>query len=88
MRLCLYIILIFCLQNSSNESPPTPENLEEAEKLKVEANELFKHEKYVAAVELYSQAIILNPNNAVYYANRSIAHHRQENFGKFSFWQN
>ena len=74
---------IYCPQTSANESPPaSAETIEEAEKLKAEANECFKHEKYGAAVELYTQAINLNPNNAVYYANRSIANHRQENFGK------
>jgi len=50
--------------------------------LKAEANDLFKTEKYAAAADLYSQAISLNPANAVYYANRSIANHRLENFGK------
>jgi serine/threonine-protein phosphatase 5 len=49
--------------------------------LKAEANDLFKNEKFGAAVDLYTQAIGLNPNNAVYFANRSIANHRLENFG-------
>jgi serine/threonine-protein phosphatase 5 len=57
--------------------------VEKAEKLKADANELFKNEKFGAAIELYSQAILLCPSNAVYYANRSIANHRMENFGNF-----
>lgn len=30
---------------------------------------------------MYTKAIELNPNNAIYYANRSLAHLRQESFG-------
>ena len=62
--------------------------MEKAEKLKAEANELFKNERFSAAVDLYTQAISLNPSNAVYFANRSIANHRLENFGNsfVSLW--
>ena len=52
------------------------ENMARAEEIKAEANEMFKCEKYPLAIELYSQCIKLNPCNAVYYANRSIAHLR------------
>ena len=75
----------FFQNNTPNESPPSGETVEKAEKLKADANELFKNEKFGAAIELYSQAILLCPSNAVYYANRSIANHRMENFGKFKF---
>lgn len=37
--------------------------------------------EYDRAIEMYTQAIELDPNNAVYYANRSLAHLRQECFG-------
>lgn len=30
---------------------------------------------------MYTKAIEMDPNNAVYYANRSLAHLRQESFG-------
>lgn len=60
----------------------TPPNNDQAEKYKFEANEYFKIEKYAQAVELYTKAIELNPGNAVYFANRSIANHRLENFGE------
>ena len=52
------------------------ENIQKAEELKSQANEYFKTEKYPQAVELYTQCIKLNPSNAVYYANRSIAYLR------------
>lgn len=57
------------------------DNVGKAEELKSQANEYFKTEKYPQAIELYTQCIQLNPNNAVYYANRSIAYLRSECFG-------
>lgn len=37
--------------------------------------------EYDKAIEMYTKAIDLEPENAVYYANRSLAHLRQESFG-------
>lgn len=37
--------------------------------------------EYDEAIEMYSKAIELEPNNAVFYANRSLAHLRMEAFG-------
>ena len=56
-------------------------NKEMAEKMKAQANECFKQEKFASAEELYSKAIELDSTNAIYYANRSITHLKQENFG-------
>ncbi|CAK1583856.1 unnamed protein product [Parnassius mnemosyne] len=67
--------------NAEVTGPVSQEDIEAAEKLKNEANELFKKQHYDDAIELYSKAIEKNPNNAVYYANRSIANLRLENFG-------
>ncbi len=53
----------------------------EADRLKAEANTFFKAEKYAPAADLYTQALELRPDNAVLYANRSIANLRLENFG-------
>lgn len=64
---------------SSNEDEQ--KRNEEAEVFKTDANEQFKRERYAQAADLYTKAIELNPNNAVYHANRSIANLRQENFG-------
>lgn len=36
---------------------------------------------YDKAIELYSKAIDLDPSNAVFYANRSLANLRTESFG-------
>ena len=54
---------------------------EMAEKMKADANACFKLEKFAAAEELYTKAIELDNTNSVYYANRSITHLKQENFG-------
>lgn len=37
--------------------------------------------EYDKAIEMYSKAIELEPENAVFYANRSLAHLRVESFG-------
>uniref|UniRef100_A0A1J3HMB1 Serine/threonine-protein phosphatase 5 n=1 Tax=Noccaea caerulescens TaxID=107243 RepID=A0A1J3HMB1_NOCCA len=52
-----------------------------AEELKNQANEAFKGHKYSNAIDLYSQAIELNGNNAVYWANRAFAHTKLEEYG-------
>lgn len=52
-----------------------------AEELKLQANEAFKAHKYAQAIGLYSQAIELNGENAVYWANRALAHSKLEEYG-------
>src|SRR5690606_24351167 len=47
--------------------------IEEAEKLKALGNEKLSSGKTEEAIEFYNRAIELNPNNAVYYANRAAA---------------
>ncbi|KAJ3271017.1 hypothetical protein HK104_004768, partial [Borealophlyctis nickersoniae] len=49
------------------------ENAVRAEEVKARANELYKKAKYAEAVDLYSDAIALQPTNATYYANRAAA---------------
>ncbi|KAF9806880.1 hypothetical protein SFRURICE_005837 [Spodoptera frugiperda] len=69
---------------ASNEEitgPISQEDVEAADKLKNEANEYFKKQSYNNAIELYTKAIEKNPKNAVFFANRSIANLRLENFG-------
>ncbi|KAK7598121.1 hypothetical protein V9T40_006356 [Parthenolecanium corni] len=55
--------------------------VEDAEKMKETANEYFKKMMYDDAINLYSKAIELNPNVAVYYGNRSLAYLKTECFG-------
>ncbi|KAF9669433.1 hypothetical protein SADUNF_Sadunf14G0107100 [Salix dunnii] len=56
-------------------------NVSRAEEIKVLANEAFKAHKYGQAIDLYSQAIELNGDNAVYWANRAFAHSKLEEYG-------
>ncbi|KAM6549832.1 hypothetical protein CsatB_021508 [Cannabis sativa] len=52
-----------------------------AEEFKVQANEAFKVRKYAQAIDLYTQAIEIDSQNAVYWANRSFAHLKLEEYG-------
>ncbi|XP_073284033.1 serine/threonine-protein phosphatase 5-like isoform X2 [Primulina huaijiensis] len=52
-----------------------------AEELKALANEAFKARKYSQAIDLYTQAIEVNTDNAVYWANRAFAHTKLEEYG-------
>ncbi|XP_063312990.1 small glutamine-rich tetratricopeptide repeat-containing protein beta [Pelobates fuscus] len=57
------------------ESPSiSPADTEKAEKLKDEGNIFMKELNYEAALDCYTQAIELDPNNAVYYCNRAAAY--------------
>ncbi|XP_027340580.1 serine/threonine-protein phosphatase 5 isoform X1 [Abrus precatorius] len=56
-------------------------NVSKAEELKLLANEAFNARKYAQAIDLYTQAIELNSQNAVYLANRAFAHLRLEEYG-------
>lgn len=60
---------------------PANSNPSRAEELKVLANEAFKAHKFAQAIDLYTQAIDLNGDNAVYWANRALAHTKLEEYG-------
>ncbi|XP_051894045.1 small glutamine-rich tetratricopeptide repeat-containing protein alpha-like [Pristis pectinata] len=59
---------------------PTVEDLSKAELLKTEGNEQMKIENYPSAVDYYTKAIELNPNNAVYFCNRAAAYSKLGNY--------
>ncbi|ORY70550.1 hypothetical protein LY90DRAFT_334468, partial [Neocallimastix californiae] len=54
---------------------------EKAEKVKAEANVLFKNKNYDKAIEKYTEAIKLNPFVPVYYSNRAFAYIKEESYG-------
>ncbi|KAK8631707.1 hypothetical protein V6N13_028488 [Hibiscus sabdariffa] len=56
-------------------------NVSRAEEIKIQANDAFKAHKYGQAIDLYTQAIELNSQNAVYWANRAFAHTKLEEYG-------
>ncbi|XP_010770062.1 serine/threonine-protein phosphatase 5-like [Notothenia coriiceps] len=53
----------------------------DAELLKEKANKYFKEKDYENAIKYYSEALEVNPTNAVYYSNRSLAYLRTECYG-------
>ncbi|KXZ53876.1 hypothetical protein GPECTOR_6g794 [Gonium pectorale] len=61
--------------------PLDPAVAKEAEAAKDEANKNFKAKHFIAAIDGYTRAIELNPNNAIYWANRAAAHIKLENYG-------
>nr|XP_040135973.1 serine/threonine-protein phosphatase 5 isoform X2 [Ictidomys tridecemlineatus] len=65
----------------ARDEPPADGALKRAEELKTQANEYFKAKDYENAIKFYSQAIELNPSNAIYYGNRSLAYLRTECYG-------
>jgi len=58
---------------------PSEEDRQEAEKMKVEGNELMRSENFEKAVEMYSKAIELDSSNQVFYCNRAAAHSKLNN---------
>ncbi|KAL6469270.1 hypothetical protein MHYP_G00227940 [Metynnis hypsauchen] len=65
---------------NSTSIPPTEDQLAEAEQLKSDGNDQMKVENFSAAVEFYSKAIQINPQNAVYYCNRAAAYSKLGNY--------
>lgn len=59
----------------------TEDVAKEAEKIKNEANQHFQSGHFLQAIDLYSKAISLNPNVAIYYSNRAFAYTRLEQYG-------
>ncbi|TNN56579.1 Serine/threonine-protein phosphatase 5 [Liparis tanakae] len=66
-------------ENGSDEKMAEGSN--DAELLKEKANNYFKEKDYDNAIKYYSEALEVNPTNAVYYSNRSLAYLRTECYG-------
>ncbi|KAI9307747.1 Metallo-dependent phosphatase-like protein [Cunninghamella echinulata] len=56
------------------------DNKAQAEKIKAEANELFKEKRFAEAIDKYTDAIELN-KVSTYYSNRAFCHLKLENYG-------
>merc|ERR1712004_792170 len=61
------------------KAPATGEEKEQAEKLKVEGNDLMRTEDFPGAIEKYTKAIELDSSNQVFYCNRAAAHSKMNN---------
>jgi len=74
-------IFISATQNEplKKKAPPTAAEKEEAEKLKLEGNDLMRAEDYPGAIEKYTKAIEIDSNNQVFYCNRAAAHSKMNN---------
>ncbi|VVT56487.1 uncharacterized protein SAPINGB_P005096 [Magnusiomyces paraingens] len=57
------------------------EDKTKADALKVLGNKALQQNHYDEAIKLYTQAIELNPNNEIYYANRAQVNIKEESYG-------
>jgi stress-induced-phosphoprotein 1 len=53
-----------------------------AKEMKDKGNAAFKHKKYENALNYYSEAIKLDPNDHVLYSNRSVCYYNMKKFDK------
>ena len=56
--------------------------LPQAEELKIKGNESLKSNKVEEAIELYTQAIELDPENHILYSNRSAAYCQADKYSE------
>jgi len=59
---------------SSTSATPSLDSIEQAEHYKNQGNQMLSSKQYTKAIEFYTKAIELNPNNAIYYCNRAAAY--------------
>merc|ERR1712020_228169 len=57
-------------------------NFRSAEQRKEEGNQLYKNKKYAEALQKYSQAIELCPDNPAFYGNRAACHMMLSQYNK------
>jgi DnaJ family protein C protein 7 len=70
------------MDNETN-TPTNPEDIKaQAEELKQQGNEEFKKTNFTRAIELYSKAINLNPQEASYYSNRAACYQKIKKYYK------
>lgn len=75
-----YAILRDPLKRADYDKTYFSELKKRADRLKAAANEAYRSNSFIDAVRLYSDAISLDPQNAVFYSNRSMA------YGGLSDW--
>ncbi|KAK1933642.1 E3 ubiquitin-protein ligase CHIP [Phytophthora citrophthora] len=49
-----------------------------AEQLKLQGNQCFQKGKFLAAIDMYTEAIVLAPGRSTYYSNRALCHTKLE----------
>jgi small glutamine-rich tetratricopeptide repeat-containing protein alpha len=60
--------------SSGSQQQPTDEQKKEADALKSRGNAAMAQKDYRSAIDLYTQALSINPGNAVFLSNRAAAH--------------
>nr|ACO15323.1 Small glutamine-rich tetratricopeptide repeat-containing protein A [Caligus clemensi] len=65
-------------QPMQRKPSPSPEDKEQAERLKVEGNEALRNENAKDAIEKYSKAIEIDGSNQVFYCNRAAAYSKMD----------
>lgn len=65
---------------TSSTSGPSEAEKAEAENLKGQGNAAMAKKDYATAIDLYSQALKLNPNNPIYLSNRAAAYSSTGNY--------
>lgn len=63
-------------------SPPKSTARVNADKLKVMGNEYFKKGRFSAAIEAYTEAITLDPSEAVFFTNRALCYHKKKEWAR------
>jgi stress-induced-phosphoprotein 1 len=63
-----------------NEEREKKERAYKAEKIKLEGNEFYKKKNFAKAIELYSQAIEMNPAEIMYYSNLAAVYIEEKKF--------
>ncbi|GAB4818900.1 hypothetical protein N2152v2_005946 [Parachlorella kessleri] len=63
------------------EKQLSAESITKADAVKDKANQAFKDKHYQQAVDLYTEALAINPSSSVLYSNRAFAHIRLEEYG-------
>eukprot|EP00002_Diphylleia_rotans_P021436 TRINITY_DN4169_c0_g2_i4.p1 TRINITY_DN4169_c0_g2~~TRINITY_DN4169_c0_g2_i4.p1 ORF type:complete len:331 (-),score=79.03 TRINITY_DN4169_c0_g2_i4:787-1779(-) len=58
----------------------THEDHRQSDRKKVQGNEAMQEKSYEEAIKLYTEAIELNPTNAILWSNRSLAHIKMEEY--------
>jgi len=62
--------------NDPHAGMSTEERVRKGDELKLKANELLNKRLWEESITVYTEAIEYHPNNAIYYANRSIAYQK------------
>lgn len=74
---CTNLLNVYTQSLQANKKETlTAESIAEAETYKNEGNELMRQGLFKEAIEKYTEAICINPDNAVYYSNRAAAYSR------------